>query len=60
MACYVATQREPIDPAAITAQAMEIAEAALWPVAALPPGTVRSVHSRLREMSGEAAIAVEW
>ncbi|ACL60151.1 NUDIX domain-containing protein [Methylobacterium nodulans] len=38
----------------------EIAEAAFFPLAALPPGTTRATHARLAEIAGGLPPATHW
>ena len=60
VACFLARESRGVEPAEIKAQAMEIAEAAMFPLDALPERTVRPVRERLIEIAEGTAPAVDW
>ncbi len=60
VAFFVAEGVAEIDPAALRAQALEIAEVRLCPRDALPDDVGNSVRRRLAEVAGEKPIAEVW
>jgi len=60
VALFVADDVPAIDPAALRAQAIEIAEVGLFSLDALPENASESVRRRLAELAGVKPIAEVW